>query len=292
MRFIFCYFLFFSTSIVSAQLFDNSQGIAYGDFPNFNREFIRLNAIKSIKGNYTYKRQGEVMKATTYSYVYAFDTLGRLTSTVETRQDDGTKDSVWTWYYYDEHHNLMELKKGNYASSSFTRYTYDEVGRKSSITKGQYFIEGGKIQQVVFGTETLAYEGTKHQSLIRYFNSYNLPYKEETTTYDRSGYLIQKEQRYLMTSETLSERFTYDGKGLVAERTVIESGKETPVERVEFTYDGNNQLTEQRIHRNGIYTTEIEFLYNEKSQLLTYILTRDVATNYMIILNITEIRRY
>jgi hypothetical protein len=233
------------------------------------------------------------MKTTKYTYIYSFDSLGRLASTVENRQDDGTKDTVWTWYSYDDQNNLIELRKGNRTSSSFTRNTYDIQGNKSSVTKGQYFKnDSGQIEQVLFDTETLVHNRTANQTTTRFMNSYQLPYKEESVSYDSTGYLYEKSARYLMTSGSVTERFVYNDKGLVAERSVSESGKELPVERFEFQYDGNNQLTEQHIYRNGVYVTEIEFLYNEKTQLMTYIITRDVATNSLIILNISEINRY
>ena len=293
MRLFFTCLSFVTAFLSQAQLFDNREGKAYGDFPTFNRAFIRTNAIRTIKGNYTYKRQGEVMKTTKYTYIYAFDSLGRLTSTVENRQDDGTKDTVWTWYSYDDQDNLVEWRKGNRTSSSFTRNTYDLEGNKSSITKGQYYKnESGQTDQVLFDTETLEQNRTARQTTTRFMNSYKLPYKEEVVIYDSSGYLNEKSARYLMTSGTVTERFAYNDKGLVAQRSVIESGKELPVERFEFQYDDNNQLTEQHIYRNGVYVTEIEFLYNEKTQLLTYIITRDVATNSLIILNISEISRF
>lgn len=293
MRFHFTCISLLLAFLSQAQLFDNREGKAYGDLPAFNRAFIRTNSIRSIKGNYTYKRQGEAMKTTKYTYVYTFDSLGRLTSTVENRQDDGTKDTVWTWYSYDDQNNLIEWRKGNRTSSSFTRNTYDLQGNKSSVTKGQYFKnDSGQIEQVLFDTETLVHNRTARQTITRFMNSYQLPYKEESVSYDSAGYLYEKSARYLMTSGTVTERFAYNDKGLVSERSVSESGKELPVERFEFQYDGNNQLTEQQIYRNGVYVTEIEFLYNEKTQLLTYILTRDVATNAMTILNINEISRY
>jgi YD repeat-containing protein len=49
-------------------------------------------------------------------------------------------------------------------------------------------------------------------------------------------------------------------------------------------YDENGNLLEKHIYQEGIFTTEIEVLYNDKSKLITYVLTRDVATNFIQIL--------
>ena len=58
-----------------------------------------------------------------------------------------------------------------------------------------------------------------------------------------------------------------------------------PAEEIVFTYDENGNLLEKHIYQEGVFTTEIEVLYNEKSNLITYVLTRDVATNFIQILS-------
>jgi YD repeat-containing protein len=293
MRYCLVLLCLFSSFIMQAQLFDNKMGHAYGEQPCFNAEFIRVNRIKVIKGQYNVKRPGEVMKTTKYRYEFAFDTVGRLISSYETRQDDGSKDTVWFWYDYDTKNHLVEERRGNHTASSFIRYTYDASDRRTSVTKGNYSLDNtSKRQELVFGTETMSYQDQPNQQIITYSNSYALPYLQETITHSSAGYLMEKQQRYLMTSDIVTERFSYNEKGLVAQVELVESGNEVPVERLEYDYDANNQLIEQRVYRNGKYTTEVEFLYNEKSQLLTFILTRDVATNYLMVLDITEILRY
>jgi len=45
---------------------------------------------------------------------------------------------------------------------------------------------------------------------------------------------------------------------------------------------------EKHVYRNGVFITEFEMIYNEKSKLLSYVLTRDVSTNFIMILGFKD----
>jgi hypothetical protein len=68
----------------------------------------------------------------------------------------------------------------------------------------------------------------------------------------------------------------------------MQTGNAVPIEEFIFKYDEHGNLLEKQIHRNGVYITEIGLIYNEKSKLLTYALTRDVATNFIMILGFKD----
>ena len=56
-----------------SQVLDNRNGEAFTDRPFFNEKFIKQNKLKKLEGSYVYKKSGEVMKSTSYKYVYNFD---------------------------------------------------------------------------------------------------------------------------------------------------------------------------------------------------------------------------
>ena len=87
-----------------------------------------------------------------------------------------------------------------------------------------------------------------------------------------------------MTSTLKSHRHEYNEKGYLSAIRTFTDQEETPREELVFLYDTFGNLTEKQLYRNGQYITEIEMLYNERSMLLTYVLTRDVATNFIMIL--------
>ena len=60
------------------QVLDNRNGEAFTDKPFFNTSFIKENKLKKLKGTFTYKKQGQMMRATEFMYVYEFDTNGLL----------------------------------------------------------------------------------------------------------------------------------------------------------------------------------------------------------------------
>jgi antitoxin component YwqK of YwqJK toxin-antitoxin module len=91
-------------------------------------------------------------------------------------------------------------------------------------------------------------------------------------------------ERLMVTSEVSSLKYEYNSNGWIAVLRTFKQNAEKPVEEIAFTYDENGNLLEKHIYQEGVFTTEIEVLYNEKSKLITYVLTRDVATNFIQIL--------
>ena len=90
-----------------SQMLDNREGNAFTDKPFFNSEFVRINKVKELKGEFTYKKPGDIMRVTEYNYVYSFDDVGRLVASYETRKDDGTKDTTWNKYNYKDRKSVV-----------------------------------------------------------------------------------------------------------------------------------------------------------------------------------------
>jgi YD repeat-containing protein len=266
-------------------MLDNSQGNAFTDKPFFNSEFIRINKLKELNGQFTYKKPGEVMRNTEFNYVYRFDDLGRLVTSFETRRDDGTTDTTWNTYTYNEQHRLLEHRKGDGNGFTATMYEYDEAGRVTRESYVREYLDSlGQPQRTILNSETMKYEEYDGQLKKTVYNSFDLPYMRETTYYNELGYITSVETLYIMTSTLKTHRYEYNDKGYLSAIRTFTDQAETPGEEVAFLYDDHGNLMEKQIHRNGVYMTEIEMLYNERSMILTYVLTRDVATNFIMIL--------
>lgn len=274
-------------------MLDNRNGTAFTDKPFFDKNFIAANKIHFLNGQFTYKKIGDIMRTTEYKYVYEFDTYGRLSGSFETRKDDGTKDTTWNLYRYSDADLLLEHKKGDGFGFTSVIYEYDDKGRitRESYTR-QYTDSLGEKKQTILNTESMHYEEYNNQLKKTVFNSYDLPYMTEISYYNELGYLIEKEQRLIMTGTVNKILYEYNNKGLLSSLKTIESGKDVPFEELQFIYDTNGNLLDKHIYRNGIYITEIEMLYNDKSKLLTYVLTRDVATNFIMILGFKDYKFY
>ena len=270
-------------------MLDNSKGNAFTDKPFFNQEFIRENKIHFLNGQYTYKKPGEVMRITKYHYVYEFDTIGRLISTFETRKDDGTKDTIWNKYLYSKSDLIVEHKKGDGKGFTSTLYEYDD---QNNIVKESYvreYIDSlGIRQQTILNSESMVYSKYDLQTKKTVFNSYGLPYVDEFFYYNELGYLIEHVQRLIMTSAVLTKKYEYNDKGFISTIKTFQMGTELPIEEIQYFYDVNSNLLEKHFYRNGVFTTEIEMIFNEKSKLLAYVLTHDIATKFIMILGFKD----
>lgn len=278
------FFLLLSNSVYG-QLLDNRYGSAFTDKPFFNAHFIRDNKVHKLNGKFTYKKPGDMMRETQYMYVYEFDSLGRLSASFETRKDDGTKDTTWNVYVYNKSNQLIEHKRGDGKGFTSTGYVYDEKG---NVTEENYIREYkdslGALQRTVLNSESMKYEYFDLQVKKTVYNNYDLPYKFEISKYNELGYLVEREERLIMTMSLTTVKYTYNDRGYIASISSFEGSDTIPSEESIFTYDEYGNLLEKHFYRKGVFTTEFEMIYNEKSKLLSYVLTRDVATNFIMIL--------
>ncbi|MES2798783.1 MAG: hypothetical protein V4638_02100 [Bacteroidota bacterium] len=282
--FFFLFSIFVST-ISFGQLLDNRAGNAFTDKPFFNSEFVQMNKIQELKGQYTYKKPGETMKETKFFYEYSFDPLGRLTSTFETRTDDGSLDTTWNRYFYGEHNQLIEHLQGDVNGFTSMRYEYDDKDRMISQANTRSYKDSlGNDQVTILNKETMSYSEYDSQVKKTIHNSFGNPYLEEWSYHNDLGYLTSKIQRQIMTSTTYTFQYSYYDNGYLSEISKLKDTDSIPLERTTFSYDQFGNILEKKYYRNEIFVTEIAMLYNEKSMLLTYVITKDVPTGYLMIL--------
>jgi YD repeat-containing protein len=287
------FFLSFSGMAIS-QVLDNRNGDAFTDKPFFNSSFIKENQLKLLKGTFVYKKQGEVMRNTTFNYVYAFDRNGNLEYTFETRTDDGSTDTTWNRYAYDEKGRLSVFRKSDQTGYSAIHYMYDEQDR---VVAEEYFTEltdslGNVIRTLAFNKDTYVYSDYDSQVKRVKFNNYDLPYMEEFFNYNKDGYLVERIERIKMTSDVFTFHYGYNEQGKLA--TVVKTSNKSsePQEELKFKYDELGNLIEKHIYKNGIFTTDVQIIYNSKSRLLSSVITRQVSTNFMMILRFLDYEFY
>lgn len=270
-------------------MLDNRYGSAFTDKPFFNSDFIRSNKVHKLNGKFTYKKPGDMMRETQYKYVYEFDSLGRLRSSFETRKDDGTIDTTWNVYLYNQENRLIEHKRGDGKGFTSTGYEYDEKGNQTKESYIREYVDSlGNAQRTVLNSESMKYEYYDLQVKKTVYNNYDLPYKYELIKYNELGYLVEREERLIMTMSVTTIKYTYNDKGYIASISSFEGANIIPTEEYLYIYDDFGNLLEKHLYRNGVFTTEFEMIYNEKSKLLSYVLTRDVATNFIMILGLKD----
>lgn len=278
----------------SAQLLDNSKGLAFTDYPFFNTQFIRASKIKEIKGEYTFKKQGDVMRQTDYVYVFSFDSLGRLSRHYETAKGTIVSDTIVRFYSYDEKNNLLSKSINEKRGFLTTYYTYDQNNRiiKEEIWRDidtlHSLLKPDIERSLLWNTESMTYESFPNQLKRKVYNSYGNQYLETNTYWDSLGYLRSIHDLYTITRNQINQEFTYGNKGWVESIKTINNINPVPINESQFVYDNYGNLTTKKEFKNGIFTTEYSIIYSGKTGLLSSILIREVSSNFISIIRFKE----
>ena len=277
-----------------AQLLDNSKGQAFTEAPFFNTAFIRASKIKEIKGEYTFKKQGDIMRQTDYVYVFTFDELGRLIRHYETARGTIVSDTMVRFYTYDSKNQLLSLRSSEQRGFMTTYYTYDDSGRvvKEEIWRDidtlHSLLKPNIERSILWNSETMSYQYYGNQFRKKIYNSYGNQYLETTSYKDSLGYLSSVNDLYTITRDQYTTKYTYGNKGWIDNIKVFHNIEPQPVSEQQFTYDTYGNITSKKVYKNGVFTTEYQIIYSGKTGLLSSILTREVSSNFISIIRFSE----
>jgi YD repeat-containing protein len=267
-----------------AQLLNTKNGSLFADQPFFNDEVVHDAKIKRIVGEYSYKKVGEPIQATKEIYALEFDKTGRMLSTVETRKNDGTKDSNWVIFSYTATGQIKNTKKGKKESLAGKQFNFNNQGIcDEEITFVEIKKKEAIIKEILY-VETIKINLGPNKVQRIYFNNYTLPYLTETTHLDSTGKMIEKVEEFTVSQQTTTTRFAYSEKGYLTSITKITSEPAAKNEEIRYQYDEKGNVTEQLNFENGSLTTETSFLYNATTQYLVNLIQRNVANNSLVLI--------
>ena len=267
-----------------AQLLNTKNGSLFADQPFFNDEVVHDAKIKRIVGEYSFKKVGEPIQATKEIYALEFDKTGRILSTVETRKNDGTKDSNWVIFSYTEAGQIKNIKKGKKESLAGKQFNFNNQGIcDEEITFVEIKKKEAIIKEILY-VETIKINLGPNKVQRIYFNNYTLPYLTETTHLDSTGKMIEKIEEFTVSQQTTTTRFAYSEKGYLTSITKITSEPAAKNEEIRYQYDEKGNVTEQLNFENGSLTTETSFLYNATTQFLVNLIQRNVANNSLVLI--------
>jgi YD repeat-containing protein len=267
-----------------AQLLNTKNGSLFADQPFFNDEVVHDAKIKRIVGEYSFKKVGEPIQATKEIYALEFDKTGRILSTVETRKNDGTKDSNWVIFSYTEAGQIKNIKKGKKESLAGKQFNFNNQGIcDEEITFVEIKKKEAIIKEILY-VETIKINLGPNKVQRIYFNNYTLPYLTETTHLDSTGKMIEKIEEFTVSQQTTTTRFAYSEKGYLTSITKITSEPAAKNEEIRYQYDEKGNVTEQLNFENGSLTTETSFLYNATTQFLVNLIQRNVAKNSLVLI--------
>lgn len=234
------------------------------------------------------------MRETNFISVYEFDRNGHLVQSYETRKSD----TLVLFYGYDSRGNLEFVRRKDQGGFWSTHYVYDSLNRKVKEEYRRDIDTGGTLLGPLFGRstvlnfETMTYQASKGQQKRIVHNNYGFPYMEEVSNFNPDGYVIDKEERLKMTSQTITTLYGYTEKGWISKITTMSSSNPKTNQEIMFKYDQQGNLTEKHIYKNGVFTTDLQVIYNPQTGLISSILSRDVGTNFISILRFDEYRYY
>ena len=279
---------------VYAQMLDNSSGETFGDKPFFNVSFIKSNKIKEIKGYYSSKAELQGIVKSDDIYVYQFNEKGELTKEFRTQFGD----TLVNQYAYDFKGNLIQVRKSDKYGFHSHHYTYDSLNRITSkeyrrdLNKSGDRIKFQLDKSYRISGETYSYENTSIGLKKYYYNNAGKVYKTEFFYTDEDGYLLKNESNLKTGSGKSKTIYKYGDKGLISEKIIETVLMRKTTTKTTFEYDENQNVLAQHYYRNGEYITEFQIIYSSSTMLLNVILTKDVKTNHITILKLTDYSFY
>lgn len=282
------------SSLSFSQLLDNSRGMAFTDVPFFNTHFVHASKIKTIRGNYTFKKQGDIMRQTDFVYVFDFDTLGNLVRHYETAKGDILTDTTVRLYDYSQNGWLLRKRVSQKKGFLSTYYTYDENG---NVVKEEVYRDIDTMhsmlkpvieRSLLWNSETMSYEQYEGQFRKKVYNSYGNQYLEVTTLYDSLGYLKEVEELFTITRNKIETVYAYSDKGFIERVTVTKNNDSIPLSETVFSYDEFGNLQSKKYYKNGVFTTEYQIVYSGLTGLLSSVIIREVSTNFLSIIRFEE----
>ncbi|MNU64093.1 hypothetical protein D3C71_533630 [compost metagenome] len=294
LKYSFFFLLTFSISAASAQLMENSQGVALTEVPFFNTKFVKGSKIKEIRGTFTFKKQGDIMRESNYIYVFDFDTLGNLTRHYQTAKGDSGTDTTVRFYDYTQDGRLVRKRISQKKGFLSTYYSYNSNGQ---IVKEEVYrdidtmnslLKPSIERSILWNTETMDYQVYEGQYKKKVFNSYGNQYLEMTRYLDSLGYLAREEELFTITRNKITTKYKYSDKGWIESVAVYKNTDPVPTSESRFTYDAFGNLQSKLIYKDGVFVTEYQLIYSGLTGLIYSIVIREVSSNFISIIRFKE----
>ncbi len=285
-------FLVINFQFAFGQMINNLSGDAFTDKPFFDLDFIKRNRIKSLEGNYSKKKDGDVVRSTNDFFKYTFDTIGNLISTIQVKSDLGKKDTTLNQYIYNENNLLIIHRKTENGGITAYHYQYDSLNRIISIEQKRDVLDlkGELTSSISINKETMKYFKIDNGFKKVTYNNYGLPYMDEFETWNADGYKLEEIQKLRMGSTEYKKKFFYNEKGLLSSWGKYYNNSEKPVQEAQFKYDSFGNIIERMNYSDGNFIGELQIIYDTKTQLLGSTVEKQAGGNLLIILRFKDIQ--
>jgi len=278
-----------------AQMIVNQNGEVFENKPFFNKDFIRKNGIKFIRGNYSTKFDMDVIRPNDDRFVYEFDKLGQLYRQYKIHLND----TLVSTYQYDYKGNILVHKESNRVGYYEYRYTYDEKSRITSLeVRRDYAAQQNKLsfdldQTKIVSKETYEYESLEGNDYkLKAYNAAGRIYKVQFFYHNEDGQLIKMESALHNGRSRTKTSYSYNSTGqLISVKELSGKGFSIEEEKL-FEYDEKGRLSAKKIYRNKKLQNEDQIVYQDDADKLRAIISRGDEKNKLTILKFDEYRFY
>ena len=276
------------TRTIFCQVIDNQLGKGFEQFPVFNVKYIKQKRIKEIKATFFTKKTGDIMRESPKHTVVEFDLLGRLVLNKEVSKSGAYTDVNHVEYVYNVKGLVSKERKKIGSNWKVTDYFYDTTGQ---VIKEEYHLEtvlfsddGYSIEDTLLDYETSRYKQYPNQKKRIVYNSYGSPYLDIIYYYNNANQIIEIGKKLKMTSEINETKLFYNNKNQIDSLVFFSSLTPDETESVYFTYDKQGNILDKKLYVNNKLIYRIEFVYNEKTGMLSSILKQEIANNFLSII--------
>lgn len=276
------------TRTIFCQVIDNQLGKGFEQFPVFNVKYIKQKRIKEIKATFFTKKTGDIMRESPKHTVVEFDLLGRLVLNKEVSKSGAYTDVNHVEYVYNVKGLVSKERKKIGSNWKVTDYFYDTTGQ---VIKEEYHLEtvlfsddGYSIEDTLLDYETSRYKQYPNQKKRIVYNSYGSPYLDIIYYYNNANQIIEIGKKLKMTSEINETKLFYNNKNQIDSLVFFSSLTPDETESVYFTYDKQGNILDKKLYVNNKLINRIEFVYNEKTGMLSSILKQEISTNFLSII--------
>jgi hypothetical protein len=255
--------------------------------PHFNEQFIARNGITAIHGELMLKKDNEPMRTKKEKYLYRFDEQGRMIYRNSSFGQPGTgRDTAQIFFNYDDQGNVTSRLRNDLNGYFAYEIERDDKGRPVRETYSRIDNLNTDRYQLIPGSSTEISDEQFRYSTVNdtvqkktYINALGLPFREQTHAWNKLGYLLSIEDRYLVSNRRSRINFYYDDNGRLAERVdQPDLNKDRKTRRI-WRYDTAGNVTEAELWHDDIHVEREEYMYEEKTMMLKARLTKNIATN-------------
>lgn len=248
-----------------------------------NEAIIKKNNIYQIEGSISNKKKNDKIRETQLIRQYAFNAEGKINKIIETIPNDLQQDTLTICLNYNEKHSLTSKTRTDQFGSSAKVFHYDENDRLQRKEWKRLFGHTTCDHETLELVDFVTYNYKIFPSQIKQtaHNSEDRPFEEIMLYKNDKGQIIQQTTKNLRTSATNDIIIQYDKTGNIIELKQINSSSKNRIKSFSIKYDELNNVTAIFESINNIPTREFQFLYQEETGLLSYLLTQDESTEFI-----------